>query len=344
MNIDSKPLLRALRGTVTLPPPIWLMRQAGRYLPEYRAVRARAGSFLELCYSPELASEVTLQPVRRFGLDAAIIFSDILVVPHALGQPVTFVEGEGPRLESVTDAAGLARLAKTADRSCLAPVYEAIARARAAAPPGVALIGFAGGAWTLACYMVEGGSSRDFAHVKGWAYGDPASFARLIDLLSEVIAEHLIAQIAAGAEAVQIFDSWAGVLAEQEFEPWCLAPTAAIVRRVRTAHPEVPVIGFPRGCGHRLVEYAVATGVDAVSADATVPAHVLRDEVQARCAVQGNLDPVLLLTGGEAMAGEVRRLVAALGAGPYVFNLGHGVLPATPPDNVARLVAAVRGR
>jgi uroporphyrinogen decarboxylase len=329
---------------VTSPPPIWLMRQAGRYLPEYRAVRARAGSFLELCYSPELASEVTLQPVRRFGLDAAIIFSDILVVPDALGQPVSFVEGEGPRLEAVTDAAGLARLPRTLDRARLAPVYAAIARSRAMAPPGVAVIGFAGGAWTVACYMVEGGSSRDFAHVKGWAYGDPASFARLIDMLSEVIAEHLIAQIGAGAEAVQIFDSWAGVLAEREFERWCLAPTAAIVRRVRAAHPDVPIIGFPRGCGHRLVEYAAGSGVDAVSADATVPVRNLVDAVQKRCAVQGNLDPVLLLSGGDAMAEEARRLVAALGAGPYVFNLGHGVLPATPPDNVARLVAAVRER
>jgi uroporphyrinogen decarboxylase len=344
LNPDSKPLLQALRGTVTAPPPIWLMRQAGRYLPEYRAVRARVGSFLELCYSPELACEVTLQPVRRFALDAAIVFSDILVVPHALGQSVAFVEGEGPRLDAITDADGLARLANTLDRSCLAPVYEAIARSRAALPRDVALIGFAGGAWTVACYMVEGGASRDFARIKGWAYGDPASFARLIDVLSEAIGEHLIAQIAAGAEAVQIFDSWAGVLAEREFERWCVAPTAAIVRRVRAVHPDVPIIGFPRGCGQRLAEYAAATAVDAVSADATVPARALRDEVQARCAVQGNLDPVLLLTGGDTMAAEARRLVATLGDGPFVFNLGHGVLPATPPDNVAQLVAAVRRR
>jgi uroporphyrinogen decarboxylase len=320
------------------------MRQAGRYLPEYRVVRARAGSFLDLCYSPELASEVTLQPVRRFGLDAAIIFSDILVVPHALGQTVSFVEGEGPRLEAVTDEAGLARLADTLDRSRLAPVYEAMARSRAALPPGVALIGFAGGAWTVACYMVEGGSSRDFTRIKGWAYREPESFGRLIDLLTDAIGEHLIAQIAAGAEAMQIFDSWAGVLSEQQFARWCLAPTAAIVRRVRAAHPGVPVIGFPRGCGHRLVEYAEATGVDAVSADATVPSRHLADMVQKRCAVQGNLDPALLLTGGDAMTREAQRLVATLGHGPYVFNLGHGVLPATPADNVSRLVAAVRGR
>jgi uroporphyrinogen decarboxylase len=316
------------------------MRQAGRYLPEYRRTRAQAGSFLDLCYTPTLAAEVTLQPIRRFGFDAAILFSDILVVPDAMGQKVWFEEGAGPRLTPIMGGADLAKLSPTRVRERLAPVYDAASRVAGALPKETALIGFAGAPWTVAAYMVEGQGSRDFAAARHWAATDMGSFARMIEMLVEATTEHLTAQIEAGAAAVQIFDSWAGSLSAADFTRWGIAPTAEIVRRLKAKHPEVKVIGFPRGCGARLAEYAKATGVDAVSIDQATLAETAREALS--CAVQGNLDPVLLMAGGEVMAKEVAHLRRVFSKRPYVFNLGHGVLPATSPDTVAELVRLVR--
>jgi len=338
-----KPLLRALSGQAQPRLPVWLMRQAGRYLPEYHATRARAGSFLNLCYNPALAAEVTLQPIRRYGLDAAILFSDILVVPHALGQALNYVEGEGPKLDPVTDAGGIDRLSADRLHQVLGPVYETVGRVAAALPPETALIGFAGAPWTVATYMVEGGGSKEYAAVKGLAFGARETFARLIDLLVEATGAYLLRQIQAGAEAVQLFDSWAGVLPEAEFERWVIAPTRRIVDAVRAEAPGVPVIGFPRGAGLLYERYLAGTGVDAVGLDTTVPPGWAARALQPKAAVQGNLDPVLLLTGGEAMIRAADAIVEALADGPFVFNLGHGVLQRTPPEQVAALVRHLRG-
>ncbi|MGF6226982.1 uroporphyrinogen decarboxylase [Inquilinus ginsengisoli] len=339
----AKPFLRALAGETLARPPVWLMRQAGRYLPEYRALRAQAGSFLDLCYNPELAAEVTLQPIRRYGLDAAILFSDILVVPHALGQALDYVEGEGPKLEPVTDAAGIARLSAGRLHEVLGPVYETVGRVAAALPPETALIGFAGAPWTVATYMVEGGGSKEYGVVKRLAYGEPETFGRLIDLLVEATVAYLLRQVAAGVHAVQLFDSWAGVLPEAEFERWVIAPTRRIVDAVRAAAPGVPIIGFPRGAGLLYERYLAGTGVDAVGLDTTVPPGWAAKALQPKAAVQGNLDPVLLLTGGEPMIRAADAITAALDGGPFVFNLGHGVLQKTPPEHVAALVRHLRG-
>jgi len=329
---SAKPLLRALAGETLDRPPWWLMRQAGRYLPEYRAVRAKAGDFITLCLNPALAAEVTLQPVRRFGMDAAILFSDILLVPKALGQRLSF-ENDGPRLEPVSDIAALG----TADMAMLAPVGEAARRVRASLPDQAALIGFAGAPWTVATYMVEGGASRDFHRVKAWAYRDPSGFAELVERISAVTLDFLALQIEAGAEVVQLFDSWAGALSPAGFERWVVSPTKRLVTALKTRFPWVPVIGFPRGAGLSYERYALETGVDAVSLDTAVPLGVARDRLQSRLAVQGNLDPVVLLVGGEPMRREVTVLRQTLGGGPYVFNLGHGILPETPPEHVAEL-------
>ncbi|MGK9233013.1 uroporphyrinogen decarboxylase [Inquilinus limosus] len=339
----AKPFLRTLAGETLARPPVWLMRQAGRYLPEYRAARARAGSFLDLCYNPELAAEVTLQPIRRYGFDAAILFSDILVVPHALGQALDYVEGEGPKLEPVTEAAAVGRLSADRLHEVLGPVYETVGRVAAALPPETALIGFAGSPWTVATYMVEGGGSKEYAAVKRLAYGEPETFARLIDLLVEATSAYLLRQIEAGAEAVQLFDSWAGVLPEGEFERWVVAPTRRIVEAVRAGAPGVPVIGFPRGAGLLTERYLAGTGVDAVGLDTTVPPGWAARALQPKAAVQGNLDPVFLLTGGAPMLRAADAIVDALGRGPFVFNLGHGVLQKTPPEHVAALVRHLRG-
>jgi len=339
----TKPMVEVLNGTCRRPPPVWLMRQAGRYLPEYRELRARVNGFLDLCFTPALAAEVTLQPLRRYGLDAAILFSDILVVPAALGQPVTFVEGEGPRLDPVTDAAMLGRLSPTRLHDVLAPVYETVDRVKGALPPATTMIGFAGAPWTVACYMVEGGGSKDFAAVKTFAFSDPAGFADLIDLLVETTAAYLTRQIAAGAEVVQLFDSWAGVLPEAAFRRWVIAPTREIVGRVKARVPGVPVIGFPRGAGVLYEAYAAETGVDAVGLDTTVPVRWARERLQTRLPVQGNLDPMLLVAGGAGLSEGVSAILAGLGDGPLVFNLGHGVHLTTPPEHVAALVDAVRG-
>lgn len=336
--------MKVLAGGSVQPPPLWLMRQAGRYLPEYRRIRAQVGGFLELCYTPELAVEVTLQPIRRYGFDAAILFSDILVVPDALGQRVRFAEGEGPRLDAVTDVEALSQLGMQGFHEHLAPVYETVRRLAAALPDTVALIGFAGAPWTVATYMVEGGSSRDFARVRKWGLGDAAGFSRLLDLVSAATAEYLCRQADAGAQVLQLFDSWAGVLTESEFRSWVIGPTKEIVAAVKAAHPEVPIIGFPRGAGVLYEAYVDATGVDAVSLDSTIPLRWARQRLQSRVAMQGNLDPLVLLTGGEAMERAVATILDELAAGPLIFNLGHGIVKETPPEHVARLVELVRGR
>ena len=338
----DKPLLKALDGETVSPPPIWLMRQAGRYLPEYREVRKAAGDFLALCHTPDLAAEATLQPVRRFGLDAAIVFSDILVVPHALGQGIRFEEGKGPILDAIRAREQLKSLDRAGLDERLSSVYAALARVSLALPDAVSLIGFAGAPWTVATYMVEGGSSRDFAVAKGWAFSDERGFGELIDILVDAIAEHLAAQVDAGADVLQIFDTWAGVLPRAQFIRWCVGPVEEIVSRVRRRHPGIPIIGFPRGAGVGYEIYARATGVDAVGIDSSVPLYWAASDLQSVCAVQGNLDPVSLLVGGDAMVAHAREIVSVLGKGPFVFNLGHGVLKTTPPDNVAALVATVR--
>lgn len=337
-----KPLLAALAGEARPRPPFWLMRQAGRYLPEYRAVRAKAGSFLDLCYDPVLATEVTLQPLRRFGMDAAILFSDILVVPDGLGQPVRFMEGEGPRLDPITDTAGLRRLDPNRLRRHLAPVYETVGRIRAALDPSVALIGFAGAPWTVACYMVEGGASKEYAAVKGWSLRDRAGFDALIDRLVAATIDHLDAQIMAGVEVVQLFDSWAGALSADGFRHHVIGPTRRIVAALKERHPGVPIIGFPRGAGVLYPDYARETGVDAVSLDTAVPPDWAARAVQTLKPVQGNLDPIALMVGGVALEQAACRILDALAGGPFVFNLGHGIVQATPPDHVAALAGLLR--
>jgi uroporphyrinogen decarboxylase len=330
------PLLRALAGNRLERPPWWLMRQAGRYLPEYRVLRARARDFVDFCLNPELAAEATLQPVRRFGMDAAIVFADILLVPMALGQKLGFGE-DGPRLEPINDSGDVAGLRADGIAACLEPVCETIRRCRAALPDETALIGFAGAPWTVATYMVEGGGSRDFLRVKSWAYRDPEGFRVLIDVLTEATIAYLAMQIAAGAEVVQLFDSWAGVLPEDGFARWVVEPTRRITSALRERFPEVPAIGFPRGAGLLYEGYAAESGVTAISLDTVVPTGFAREKLQTRLPVQGNLDPILLATGGEALERAVKEIRMALGKGPFVFNLGHGVVPQTPPENVAAL-------
>jgi len=338
----AKPLLEALSGKTVKPAPIWLMRQAGRYLPEYRALRGQVSGFLELCFTPDLATEVTLQPIRRFGLDAAILFSDILVVPHGLGRVVRFVEGEGPVVESAGTSLPDQAHDLDAFHAALAPVYQTVAQVRAALPPEVALIGFAGAPWTVAAYMVEGGSSRDWMAARCLAGQDDPGFQTLIDVLVERTAAYLCRQVEAGAEALQLFDSWAGNLPACLFQRYIIEPNRAIVARVKAAHPTVPIIGFPRAAGINYEAYAAATGVDAVSCDPSLPVSYIRTALQSRLTVQGNLDPAYLVMGGAPLVREIRNIVTELGAGPFVFNLGHGIVPATPPDHVAELVAAVR--
>ena len=338
--VRDKPLLSALAGKTVHPAPVWLMRQAGRYLPEYRAIRESAPDFLTTCYSPELATEITLQPIRRFGLDAAILFSDILVIPDGLGQDVRFEAGEGPVLERIGPQ-DLAKLSLKRMHDHLAPVFETVSRVTSALDETTALIGFAGAPWTLAAYMAEGGGSKDFVAARTWAVEDPTSFGLLIELLTEAVIGLLRRQIDAGVDAVQLFDSWAGILSADGFYQWCVRPSATIVAALGESHPGVPVIGFPRGVGFQYHAYAKATGCAGLQLDHGVPLDQAVD-LQRKVTVQGNLDPVLLLVGGTAMERQIKTICAALGNGPHIFNLGHGVLLPTPPDHVADLVEIVR--
>jgi uroporphyrinogen decarboxylase len=338
----SKPLLRVLAGGREPVPPVWMMRQAGRYLPEYRAIREKAGSFLDLCFNPELAAEVTLQPIRRFGFDAAILFSDILVIPHALGQTVRFVEGEGPRLDPLEDASALDRLLGDAEHAILAPVYETVRRVRAALPAGVTLIGFCGAPWTVATYMIAGRGTPDQAPAKAFAARDPAAFGRLIDTLVDASADYLLQQVDAGAECLQVFDTWAGSLPPEDFERWCVEPTQRLIAKVRAARPGTRFIGFPRGAGRSIPRYVETTGVDAVSLETDIDRAFAREKIQSLVPVQGNLDPEVLLAGGDALDRAVDEVMAAFGQGPFIFNLGHGITPPTPIANVERMLARVR--
>jgi uroporphyrinogen decarboxylase len=339
---SSSSLLAVLSGERVSPPPIWLMRQAGRYLPEYRGVRGKVGSFLDLCQTPTLAAEVTLQPLRRFAFDAAIVFSDILIVPHALGQRVDFIEGEGPKLEPVAHSKAISRLDRGAAAKTLAAVYETIELVVAELPPTVPLIGFCGAPWTVATYMVEGGGSKDQVAARLLAYRDPTTFERLIDLLVESSADYLVNQVRAGARVLQIFDSWAGSLPENEFERWCIAPTKRLIERVKTEVPGTPVIGFARGAGVLAQRYAKETGIDAIGCDTGQPLRWIRDKLQAFVPVQGNLDPVLLVAGGAELDRRVGTILGELASGPFIFNLGHGILPETPTEHVARLMSLVK--
>ena len=340
---SDKRLLRALRGLPVDRAPFWFMRQAGRYLPEYRELRTRAKDFLSFCYSPVLASEATIQPIKRFGMDAAIIFSDILVIPDALGQKVNFESGHGPMLESLTSSADIARLSTSRLRTRLAPVYDTLALTRTRLDQNTALIGFSGAPWTIACYMIEGSGSATFSKAKNWIYRQPDALARLIDLLVDAIGEHLIAQVDAGAEVLQIFDSWAGVLTELEFKRWSIDPTARIVKRVKSVHPNVSIIGFPNRCGALMTGYAAESKVDGVQIDSMVPLAWARSQTPQKVALQGNLDPQLLVAGGAVMIEEAGRILKTLSTGPFVFNLGHGIVPETPPANVEILSAFLRG-
>jgi uroporphyrinogen decarboxylase len=340
---ETRRLLQPFAGRALSPPPIWLMRQAGRYLPEYRAVRAKAGSFLDLCYDPVLAAEVTLQPIRRYGFDAAILFSDILVVPDALGQRVAFVDGDGPRLDPIRAQADFVRLSRAATRPKFARVGETVARLRQDLPRETTLIGFCGAPWTVATYMVGGRGSADQADARLWAYRDRAGFARLIEILVEASIDYLAMQAEAGADVLQIFDTWAGSLPPREFEAWVVAPTARIVSAIRAKHPQVPIVGFPRGAGEKIGAYAAATGVQGIGCDTGMSVEHMAELARARnVVVQGNLDPMLLVAGGEEMELQISGLLRGLAGVPYIFNLGHGIVPETPPENVGRLVELVR--
>jgi uroporphyrinogen decarboxylase len=335
-------LLAVLKGERFDPPPIWLMRQAGRYLPEYRQLRAHKGSFLDLVYDSDAAAEVTLQPLQRFDFDAAILFSDILIVPFAIGQNLSFVAGEGPRLTPTLGSAGLDSLTPALTR--LEPVYETVRKVKARLSPSTALIGFAGAPWTVATYMIAGQGSRDQGETRRLAYSDPERFAAIVGRIEDVTFGYLSGQVEAGAEVLQLFDSWAGSLAPAQFERWVIAPTARLVERLKAEHPGVPVVGFPKGAGGKLRAYAGETGVDCGGVDETVDPLWANRELPAGFPVQGNLDPLALISGGEQMRDAVRRIVDAFRDRPHIFNLGHGILPDTPVENVEQLVALVKGK
>lgn len=334
-------LLDTLRGENTPSRPVWLMRQAGRYLPEYRALRAEKGGFLALVYDSEAAAEITLQPLRRYGFDGAILFSDILIVPYAMGQDLQFLAGEGPHLSPRLVDSALAALVAVPER--LTPIYATVARVKALLTPDQTLLGFAGSPWTVATYMVNGEGSRDQHETRAMAYRDPAGFQAIIDAIAGVTVEYLAGQIEAGAEAVQLFDSWAGSLAPAEYERWVIAPNAAIAAAIHARFPGVPVIGFPKGSGEKLAAYARETGVDAVGIDETIDPLWAARELPAGLPVQGNLDPLLLLAGGAELDRQARRVLDAFADRPHVFNLGHGIGQTTPLDHVSQLLATVRG-
>jgi uroporphyrinogen decarboxylase len=331
-----------LDGSRQAIPPVWLMRQAGRYLPEYRTVREKAGGFLDLCFNPELAAEVTLQPIRRFGFDAAILFSDILVVPYALGRKVWFVEGEGPRLEPLANAKALGEWQGLFDEKALAPIYETVRRVKTALDDKTTLIGFCGAPWTVATYMVAGRGTPDQAPALWLSAQEPERFGQLIDRLTQASIAYLVGQLKAGADVLQIFDTWAGVLPDKEFDRWCIAPTQKIIEGVRAQVPDAKFIGFPRNAGPRLGRYMQQTGINCVGLDWGVTLGFAR-ELQAYKPVQGNLDPETLRAGGDALDREIGDIMAALSQGPFIFNLGHGILPDTPIANVERMLKRVRG-
>ena len=341
MKASSKSLLATLRGVRQERPALWLMRQAGRYFPEYRALRATKGGFLELCYDPEAAAEVTLQPIRRFGFDGAILFSDILVVPHALGQRLWFETGEGPRLAPALVDSALASLEAAPER--LDAVYATVARVAAALPPQTTFLGFAGSPWTVATYMVAGQGSKDQAAARRMALSDPVAFGAIIDAIVDLSVTYLSGQIEQGVEAVQLFDSWAGSLSPAEFERWVIAPNAEIVRQLKALHPHTPIIGFPKGAGGKLAAYARGVGADAIGLDETVDPAWANDDLPDHLPVQGNLDPLALVAGGPALDAAIDRILAAFPERPHIFNLGHGIVPDTPIAHVEHLIRRVRG-
>jgi uroporphyrinogen decarboxylase len=337
----SKSMMRVLGGETLSPPPIWMMRQAGRYLPEYRATRKQAKNFLDLCYTPDLAVEVTHQPIRRFGFDAAILFSDILVVPHALGRDVTFHEGSGPAMPPI-DADGIRTLNDAKAHEVLAPVYETVRRLAAELPSQTTLIGFCGAPWTVSTYMIAGHGTPDQAPARLFAYREPEAFDRLLDVIADLSAEYLHRQVLAGAECVQIFDSWASVLDDESFARLCIRPVRRIIDGLRARGCTAPVIAFPKGASALCEGYREATRADALGLDWTMPL-AMAARLQKEGAVQGNLDPLLLIAGGDALDHGIDRILQALGSGPLVFNLGHGITPPTPISNVSRMIARVRG-
>ncbi len=341
---ETKTLLRALAGETLPVPPVWLMRQAGRYLPEYRATRAKAGDFLSLCYNPDLAAEVTLQPIRRYGFDAAILFADILLIPDALGADLWFVTGEGPRLSTITNAADLAKL-KPVDAidETLSPIYETVKILAQELPKETTLIGFAGAPWTVATYMIAGRGTPDQAPAHALKDSDPETFDALIATLTAATIQYLSAQIEAGAEVVKIFDSWAGSLKGDDFARYALAPAKEITDAIKARHPGVPVIAFPREAGDKYIGFAKDCGADALAIDTSVDADWAAKHLQSDSCVQGNLDPKLMITGGEALRNEARRITDALSGGPHIFNLGHGITPEADPANVSHLLDAIRG-
>lgn len=334
-------LLNTLRGENANKRPVWLMRQAGRYLPEYRELRARKGGFLALVYDTDAAAEITLQPIRRFGFDGAILFSDILIVPYAMGQDLQFLAGEGPKLSPRLVDHALTGLTAVPER--LTPIYETVRKVRDALPVDKTMLGFAGSPWTVATYMAAGEGSRDQHETRAMAYRDPIAFGEIIDAIVAVTVDYLAGQIEAGAEVVQLFDSWAGSLAPAQFEQWVIAPTAAIVAAMKALHPNVPVIGFPKGSGEKLAAYARETGVDAVGVDETIDPLWAAGALPEGLPVQGNLDPLLLLSGGRELDEQTRRVLDAFADRPHVFNLGHGIGQHTPIEHVEQLLSAVRG-
>ena len=337
---ETRKLLRVLDGETIFPPPIWLMRQAGRYLPEYRATRTKAPNFLDLCYTPDLAVEVTMQPIRRYGFDASILFSDILVIPDALDRNVRFVAGEGPQMDPI-DVRGIEKLQVDGFLEHLAPVFETVRRLRAELPSETTLLGFCGAPWTVATYMIAGHGTPDQAPARLFAYEHEASFMKLLDLLADMSAEYLIAQIDAGADAVQIFDSWAGVLGETEFEKFAIRPVKRIIDQVRAQRPNAKIIAFAKGAGILLRNYRKAVGSDGIGLDWSVPLSFAK-ELQKDGAVQGNLDPMLMIAGGKALDDGIDRIMETLSDGPLIFNLGHGITPQADLENVTRLIERVR--
>lgn len=340
-EMPTKKLLAVLKGQRLDVPPMWLMRQAGRYLPEYRELRAQKGGFLELCYDSDTAAEVTLQPIRRFGFDGAILFSDILVVPHAMGQDLWFETGEGPRLAPPLVDHDWQKLIPAPER--LDPVYDTVRKVKASLPAETTFLGFAGSPWTVATYMVAGQGSKDHAAARAMAYADPKKFGELIDAITATTVDYLSKQIEAGVDAVQLFDSWAGSLSPAQFERWVIAPNAAIVSALKARHPDTPVIGFPKGAGAKLVAYAREVGADAVGVDETVDPFWAASALPERLPVQGNLDPLALVAGGAALESAVARIVTAFADRPHIFNLGHGIVPHTPIAHVEKLISLVRG-